>query len=379
MRIHLVAPRFHPVMGGIETHLEEIGVRLLARGHEVVVHAAALDDRGAPLPLRGEHRGLEVRRYKPTVRIQYYTTLFKPDLRDADVVHLHAYAHLTNDWVIRHLRRERPDVPVFLTTHHGLAFPTPGLAKTLYHGLYNRLVGFPDLRRLTRIVTMTGFDRDILLARGFPAEQVSVIPNGVPDEAFTPGDPARGRALTGLPQYVLFLGRLHPEKGPRRALRAFSGMADRAPGLGLVFAGPDQGEEKALRALAADEALTDRVRFLGRVGEAEKRDLLAGCDFLALTSRHEGQGIVLIEAWAQGKAVVATRVGGVPYTVDDGADGLLVPWHEGDEALARKMAYLHRHPEERDALGAAGKRKAWERYRWERVVDRLEALYAGKA
>jgi len=376
MRVALVAPRFHPVTGGIETHLEEVGVRLLARGHEVTVHVAALDDKGAPLPPEGEHRGLRIRRYKPSFRLGYYSTLFKPDLAGADVIHLHAYAHLTNDWAIR--RYAGSGKRLFLTTHHGFAFPTPGVVNTAYHGLYNRLLGMPNLRKLTAVIPMTGYDRDLLLKRGFPAERVHVVPNGVPDAAFTPGNPGSGRALAGIESYVLFLGRLHPEKRPLAALSAFSALADRVPGLGLVFAGPDQGEEPRLRREAQEEELADRVRFLGKVTEDQKRDLLAGCRLLVLPSLHEGQGIVLIEAWAQGRPVVATRVGGVPYTVEDGIDGLLATLGD-EEDLGRKMELLARHPDKGAAMGEAGRRKAWAQYRWDRIVEDLERLYRGEA
>ena len=98
------------------------------------------------------------------------------------------------------------------------------------------------------------------------------------------------------------------------------------------------------------------------------------CDAVVLTSASEGTPVTIIEALAAGRAVVATRVGGVPDVVDEGETGFLV--RPGDtHAFAERLEILARDPERRIAMGEAGRERMLERYAVERLVDDVDALY----
>lgn len=358
--LHLVAPRYHPVMGGIETALRETAARAMAREWNVTVHCLRHDP---DLPPEDDHEGVGIRRWDPVWRLGYYTTLFRPEIPEGAVVHLHAFGHVVNDWV---LRRHDP-ARCLLTTHHGITFPTGNPLAWAWHALYRRL-HVPKLRRLHRVITVNTADRWELLRRGVPPEQVVAIPNGVPDEAFEGVDPGRPPGE----DYVLFLGRLHREKGAADLLRALPEV----PHVHAVVAGPDAGDGDRLRQLATDLGVAERVHFPGLVPEEEKRALLASARCLVLPSRHEGQGIVLVEAHAQRTPVVATRVGGVPDVVEDGETGLLVPPRDVD-ALADAITRILDHPDDAQAMGELGRERAWARYRWRVLADRVVDLYEG--
>lgn len=144
--------------------------------------------------------------------------------------------------------------------------------------------------------------------RALGARRIELLPNPVPPLPRIPRDEAR-RAL-GLPAdrpVVLFLGRLAQVKRPGRVLDALAGL----PGYEGVFAG-DGPEREALERRARELGLSDRVRFLGRVDDAQKAQLLNAADVFCLPSEHEGQPLAILEAMSLGTPVVATRAEWVP-------------------------------------------------------------------
>jgi glycosyltransferase involved in cell wall biosynthesis len=123
-----------------------------------------------------------------------------------------------------------------------------------------------------------------------------------------------------------------------------------------------------------------RLKVLGPISDAEKRDLLAAADIFAMPSRTDSFGIVYLEAWLHRLPVIAARTWGMGDVVQDGEDGVLVPF--GDvPALAQAIGRLLDHPAERAALGAHGEQKVLRQYTWEHryapVRDLYERLTAG--
>jgi len=148
---------------------------------------------------------------------------------------------------------------------------------------------------------------------GLPAERIDVVHHFLEcDEAVpVPAFPADG--------YALFLGRLSPEKGVARLLDAWSRLGGHRR---LVIAG-DGPEMAALQKQAATLGL-DNVTFTGFVERKDHRDLWAGAAFSVVPSRwQEPFGMVVLEAWAQGRTVVAHRIGALPELITHGTNGFL--------------------------------------------------------
>ena len=223
-----------------------------------------------------------------------------------------------------------------------------------------------------------GVARTLTTDGGVPPERVVVVPNFVEGAAFaTLPDGAREemRAAWGVPRGSPVVGcvaRLRSEKGQATLLRAAARVRHRHPDLVVVLVG-DGPEEGALRALAAELGLGERVCFAGhRPNRPNPHQLF---DVSVLASDHEGFPNTLIEAMAAGRPTVASNVGGVPDAVLDGETGLLVP--AGDPAaLAGALARVLGDPTWAAALGARGRAIARERFTPERVTSRLTELYA---
>ncbi len=369
MRIHHVAPHFHPDQGGVETHVLRLSQFVVAAGHEVVVHTSRRSQAGARLPEEDAVDGIRIMRYPNALRLGYYLTLFRPRIDSADVVHLHGYGLLANDWTER---RYGADLPFVYSLHHGVARTSPSALAAIRKAVYDRTIGLKTLRGCQALLAASEADRAWLASRGFPAGRLDVVPSGLDDDAFVPGQPERILSRLPTARYLMYLGRLHREKSVDQALRALAALPDRD--VGLVVVGPDAGARRELEALVSSLGLGSRVRFTGPVDETTKRDLIAGADALVLPSSYEAQGIVILEAWAQGRPVIASQVGGVPYLVHDGTDGLLYPWGDVDALRDRMAAVLADANRARD-LGVAGRTRAEREFRWSALGARVVSWY----
>jgi len=371
MKIHHGVPHFAPEKGGVETHVLGLARYLVGKGHQVVVHTSQRTLAGDVLPAESTLDGIQIRRYRPRLQLGYYATLLRPRVEGADLVHLHGYGFITNDRVARKIRGSTPMV---YSLHHGVAQPAPTAGARVKRAFYDALFGRRTLRRVQAIVPASDSDRRWLEGRGFPSERIHVLPTGLDPEAFQPGSPERARERFHVDRYVVFLGRLHREKSPEHLLQAVAALGDDWTG-SVVFVGPDAGERLSLERLAGELHLRNRVVFAGEVDEAMKRDLLAGAECLVLPSFYEAQGIAIAEAWAQGRPVVASEVGGVPDLVNNSQDGLLYPY--GDiPALTTAIREMVMDRPYASRMGSAGMRKARLSFTWDRIAQRFEELYS---
>lgn len=363
MRIAHVVQRFHPDVGGAETHVRALARHQARRGHDVTVYASRPD--GAPAEERME--GYAVRRF-PARRFKgdYLVPPWLPmkGLRDAllvaeaDVLHAHAYRFSTIEAAAHASRRTR--VPLVVTAHG--FYPPENALVAASRLAYDRLRGRRALAAAARCVAVTRHEVAHYAALGVDPARVDVVPNGIERDAFAPGDGAafRGRHGLGEGPLVVFLARLAHDKGLLDLVRA-------ARRVDATFAvcGRDAGA-----AAGARREAPPNVRFVGPV--PDPRDAYAAADVFCLPSHYEAFGLVLLEAMAQGRPVVATTAGGMPEVV--GGAGVVVPPRDPG-ALAAALSRLLGDADACRRLGEAGRARAGS-FLWEDVVAALEETYA---
>jgi len=221
------------------------------------------------------------------------------------------------------------------------------------------------LRGATRVLAVSA-ETGGAIERCFGVAAVEVVPNAAPPAP--PERPAAGEAEGD--GTVLFLGGFaNPVKGGEAYAEAVAAAAPRFPATPFVLAGPGEPPPEA----AATLARLENVSWRGWLDETAKRAELARCGVFVLPSLSEGLPVALLEAMAWGRAIVATRMGGVPEVVEDGREALLVP--PGDPAaLAEAIGRLLGAPEERRRLGLAAEERAASLNEVE-VYGRLDAIY----
>jgi glycosyltransferase involved in cell wall biosynthesis len=219
-----------------------------------------------------------------------------------------------------------------------------------------------------------------LLQRGYRAERVTVIPNGIDCRRFArPGDGERLRREFQIPPgapVVGVLSRIMKIKGHEYFLQAAALIAARHPEVRFLIVGDtniNQDYREELKRMATRLGLKERVVFAGF--RLDVPDLLASLSVSVLPSLGlEGLSNSLLESMAAGVPVVATRVGGTPEIVHDGVTGLLVPPADA-EGLAAAILRLLEDRTLAGQLGQAGRRQVFTRYSLDRAVATTERLY----
>ena len=238
-----------------------------------------------------------------------------------------------------------------------------------WHNRMRRLLLRYGLRRATQVTAISSHVASEA-ARFCPeaSGKIVTIPNGVAVDEFD------GPVRFPFPfPYLLSLARLNPLKGHDVLLSAFRMVAEQEKNIHLIIAG-DGPQRIRLHAIALAFGLKDRVTFLGDVGREKVKELLAGCELLVHHSWSEGIPNAVLEAMASGKAVVGTRVGGIPEVVSDFETGRLVP--PGDpESLAKAILFLLHDGDRLKAMGERGRAFAKANHDIPQIVDRFLDVY----
>ncbi len=267
-----------------------------------------------------------------------------------DIVH----THLMKADVVGAVAARLSRVPFVVATKHNedryLRHPALRVAARAAAELADRTVVVSDAvgRFFARALSLAPGDL-VRIRHGLPPADAPAPPEGEARE-----DVRREFSLPAEATVALTVARLSEQKGLADLVRAASLLAEARPDLRFLVAG--RGEEEAsLRELAARLAVEDRVRFVGYRADVPR--LMAAADLFLLPSRWEGFGLVLLEAMRAARAVVATRVGGIPEIVVDGETGVLVPPADPD-SLAAGVLRILADPERTTALGRAGRARA---------------------
>lgn len=222
--------------------------------------------------------------------------------------------------------------------------------------------------------------KEWLIGEGYDAAKIVVIPNGVDlsrfDRVETGESPFRALGIPDGVPVVLVVSRLNPLKGLESFLEAAALVAPDCPSVRFVIAGDTNPNERhywsTLTTLTARLGLTERVTFAGLRRDVPQ--LLSAATISVMPSLNEALSNVVLESMAAGAPVVATRVGGTPEAISDGANGLLVP--PGDaRAMASAISALLRDRGRARRLGDAARQSIHERFSMARMVTATAQLY----
>jgi glycosyltransferase involved in cell wall biosynthesis len=350
---------------GIETHVHELGTRLVKRGHEVVAYVRT---RYTPREVRNDE-GIRLQ-HLPTISTKHLDATVHSFLagldtltQEYDIVHFHTigpgcFAPLS--------RLSRAKVVTTIHRFDYLSGKWGWFARTCL-----RMAEQISLRVPHATIVVAPFLQDHYRRQG---HKVMHITNGVT----LPPEAIGSAAITELGlepgRYILFLGRLTPEKRPDWAIRAFQRIDGR--GMRLVIAGGSSATDQYIRGLKAmAESAEDKIVFTGPVYGSLKDELFANARAFVLPSALEGLPITLLEAMSHGRPCLVSEIPPHRGVIHHGENGFL---HRADDFdhLCQGLAGLMRASSfDLARIGNAAKREVAEKYNWETVVDQTEQLY----
>lgn len=382
MKVLQVCHDFPEAVGGGATHVHRLSRELVRLGNEVTVFTTDLIGKNK----RSEHAldqmdGIQVRRFHATTITPIGLDvgnipfgMLPPLLRtnDWDVIHVHSYRFFST-WVVPLVRWFKPRVPIVMTSHCAY-LPARPKRMEVFDSTWGRLV-FKDV---TKVIALTDIEKDYLGTLGCSQDKIEVIPNGVDSHLLDYVPDVQGfRTKFNLTQarMALFVGRIGLGKGLDILVEAIPlVLAQLGKDVVFVFVGPDWGDRGALEERARALGVEDHLKFTGPLAGETLLDAYHSCDLFVLLSRFDASPLVVVEAMAAAKPVVATRVGGVPNIVHDDATGLLVDPEDAPGAAAAIVRVL-KDTNLAQRLGNAGKAMVQERYQWNQIAGQVANLY----
>jgi phosphatidylinositol alpha-mannosyltransferase len=364
MKIALVSPYDFTWPGGVTAHISQLAHQFAHMGHDVEIlapHSPARDaesslnfvplGRSVPIPSGGS-----IARLSLSLWLHRKTKNILADRR-FDLVHLH-----------------EPLMPVLPLT---VLQCSNALNVGTFHAFYGRFrnYGWSHLllkrwfNKLNGLIAVSPAAHQYV-SRFFPGNY-EIIPNGIDVDHFaTPRKPMPD--LEDGKTNILFVGRLEKRKGLRYLLEAFGMLKWEHPNVRLMVVGPGNLDKDCHRVLG-ERNLQDVV-FLGGVPYEDLPSYYASAHICcAPATGRESFGIVLLEAMAASRPIVATSIEGYSCVVTHGEQGMLVPPRDS-ASLADALAHLVDDEDLRGQMGSNGKRSV-EQYRWDKVAHQVMGYY----
>ncbi len=368
MKILQTPVRFYPFIGGVENYVYNLSKQMVKLGHEVKVVCAREPEDLQKHEIIDE---IEVERvnYAGKIANTNVTPILPSKLlrADFDLLHAHLPTPWSADWsaIISKIKSK----PLVLTYHNDIV--GEGIANHIAN-FYNLIALKLILKTANKIIiTHSKYLKSARLKKY--NDKIEVIPIGVDIEKFKPSNIKKEENILF---FLSVLDEFHRYKGLDYLLKALVIVKEEIPDVKLMVG----GKGKLLgyyKNMVKSMNLEKNVDFVGFIPEEKLVEYYNKCDIFVLPSisqKQEGFGIVLLEAMACGKPVVATEMVGVAEDVRKNNVGIIVP-PKDIETLASAVVKALDDKELARKMGEDGRRLVEEKYTWKRVAEMIEKVY----
>jgi glycosyltransferase involved in cell wall biosynthesis len=357
-----------PFCGNV-TYSREVTNALLDRNHQVsflhfVQEETLTEDspefHEVPIPCLYKSQIYTIPSFKSSKVLVKALRKLKPDL-------VHASLTLSPlDFVLPEICEEL-NIPLVATFHPPFDRKRRNITSGTQHLMYQLYA--PFLAHYDRVIVFSRIQRDLLLRLGVPKERVSIIPNGVDVEKYSPGM-SKLKTEINAQRVFVYQGRIALEKNVESLLRAWK-QAEMRWHSKLVIV----GNGPLAPSLMSTYGIEQGVVWMGFVADEQRRiQILRGADVFILPSLVEGLSLSLLEAMSCGVACLATDAGADGEVMEEGA-GIVLSTHRVATQLQTLLPMFQDHPELTTLLGRKARQRVLDRYTLSQNITRLEDLY----
>jgi glycosyltransferase involved in cell wall biosynthesis len=356
-----------PFCGNV-TYGREVTNALLDRGHQVsFIHFAPdtppeqpPDCPEVPIPFLYKSQIYTIPSFKSSKVLTQALRQLQPDL-------VHASLTLSPlDFLLPEICAEL-GIPLIATFHPPFDRKRRNFTSGTQHLMYQLYA--PFLANYNSVIVFSRIQRDLLVRLGVPPERVTVIPNGVDVEKYSPGF-SKLKTQLNAQRIFVYQGRIAAEKNVESLLRAWK-QADMRASSKLVIVGNGSNAPSLMSAYGADHGII----WMGFVADEQQRiQILRGSDVFILPSLVEGLSLSLLEAMACGVACLATDAGADGEVLEEGA-GIVLSTQRVSTQLQTLLPMFQDHPELTTLLGRKARQRVLDRYTLSQNIAQLEDLY----
>ncbi len=355
MKICFLSTDFPPTLGGVASHAHELAKALAGLGHEVHV-LTSLVDGSVPYEMMD---GIIVHRLKILWQKPFYNWGMAKGLKEflknnpMDLVHVHGMRPLESTKGL--------NIPVVFTNH------TSGFLKRLEKpGLFQgRLKS--RLKHVAMVLAPSHELCEATIKIGFKGP-VYFVSNGVDTTKF------RAKDLTQISSQKTFIlaRRLVEKNGVVVFAKALTLVHN--PNFKVLIAGVGS-EQQEMQQIFSKAGITDKVTFVGAVKNSDMPAMYQKADYSVLPSFYEATSITGLESMASGLPLIGTNVGGIPYLIEEGKTGFLIPSHNAEALAAKIDEVLNSDEQKYIALSQASVLRAQQKFDWTVIAKQTETYY----
>jgi len=366
-KICFVTSFFYPTIGGVETHIQNLGKELIKLGYDIEVYVSDLD-REKRIPEReSEIGGIKIKRFISWFKISF-SEIFFPRLylavknSSADIFHVHGYRHMFN-FIFWFTKK-----PCFITPHWPVYKGQRNKIIQLIVDFVDFFLGKYIFKKFSKVCVVTGLESPWVKGFGVNKKNIILTPNCLPNYYFKKynGNNFRKKYSLKNELVVLSVSRIHESKGIEQLVK----IAKFFPDTRFIIMGKDGGFKNELEKLIKELSLKN-VILTGEVSEREKLEAYAGADIFCSPSHYEAFCISILEAMSQGCAVITSNAGGMPWVVGD--TGLIFKDYDLED-FRKKLENLINNKKLRQNFKRKGKIKA-KQFIWDKVAKTLDKEY----
>lgn len=376
MKIAQICPFFYPVKGGMETHVMKISKEMVKKGHEVHVLTANTDREGSPLPKKTSKEGIKIFRFPVKFSFgdfgKYWPSFVRKIKEGYDIVHVHNYRHPHTIFALK--KCNKLGIPCILTTHSPFhPKSSRSVFGRIFVEIYDNIISKIYDNKFSKIITINNSEH--MYFEHVDKEKLVTVPNGINKNAFEkPNKKTKKRVKNKYnpknKKLLVDIARVHPTKGIDFILKALNKSNSDYK---FILIGPIQDKKYYKRLLKYKKRNNLDVTFAGFIPKEEKRSLLDLADLFVLPSIYEPFGIVILEAFAMGKSVIARDSDGPRYLIKNGKNGFLFKDNDFNSFL-KYIKTLMENKKLYKKISKNNKKKA-KKFLWSNITDKILNLY----